>query len=714
MNRRHRLRLIALSSLVFLFACTRSPAPEGQYLSVTLERSPEVVAARVVLHYDPAALVFESVESGVLAHAYDDGRGEVVVGLLGEFVQAHIIFRAFREGESVALDEANTVAYTQDEAEVPGGVRLVGVMPGRASAVPADNGLTALRASSVTQPLELLLEPGFVNYTLGDITASGSVDVLDVVRIMNIAVGRRTLSQSGDWFEWYHADLNSDGAIDVQDVKRALVKAVDPSLPPNLQVAPRVLTFNQFYNHDVPVLVGNAGREPLSVSASREPNMMPVENVTPPTSVAGQRAYRVSYEPNRNAWRNGVLTVRSGSDERTVPIGNITLLITGQSNASGRGALGGAPPGIPQVRMLGNDYVWKQAEEPMDSNDGQIDDVSRETATSPSNTPGHSFGVLLGKELHAATARHVYLIPAARGGTALVGGSNPSWQPNINDLLDRETLFGSANFRAQLAGGWVTQGAPGESLPPRGGPPTALVWYQGEAEAGQASHEHFLNRTNAVMNRFVEELNVPIVYVQLARVSEQRSTNEKKYFQRIREEQRRMETFYGDRARQRFYMVVAHDLPMIDGIHLDAEGQRELGRRIALAYREHVLGEAVNGTGPRLEALQKKSNTEVRVVLTREVKPPSSNYADYFVACSSIESDSLACSEGAALPIASVQRESANTILITLASPATGDVYIGYVPKHYASNSGTPAASDVVRDLDDLPLPAFGPLKVGS
>jgi hypothetical protein len=713
MSRRHRLRLIvALSSLVFLFACTRSPAPEGRYVSVALERSREVVAARVVLRYDPAALVFDSVEAGVLAHAYDDGRGEVVVGLLGEFSQAHVTFRAFREGEGVTFDEARSLAYSQDEDEVPGGVRVVAVSPGRASAVPAENGLTALQASSVSQPFELLLEPRFVDYTLGDITASGSVDVVDVVRVMNIAVGRRTLSSSGDWFEWYHADLNSDGVIDIDDVRLLLFKAIDPELPASLQVAPRVLTFNQFYNYDVPVLVGNAGNQPLSASASSN---FGSGNVSASDGVDGQKAYSVSYTPNRASWRNGVLTVSSGSESRMVPIGNITILIAGQSNASGRGALGSAPPGIFQVRMLGNDYAWKQAEEPTDSTVGQIDKVSDELAQG-AVAPGHSFGLALGKALHAETERHVYLIPAALGGTALVGGSRPDWQPNINNLLDRETLFGSANYRAQLSGGWVSQGAPGQALPPRGGPPTALVWYQGESEARSERVSVFRNRTNIVMNQFVAELDVPIIYVQLARVSEQRSENERTYFQRIREEQRRMETGYGDQARQRFYMVVAHDLPMIDGIHLDAEAQRELGRRIALAYREHVLGENVNGTGPRLQALQKKSNTEYRVVLTREVKPPSNSYAGYFVACSEIQSDSLACSEGAALAISSVQKESesANTILITLSSPATGDVYIGYVPKHYASNSGTGWANDVVRDLDDLPLPAFGPLKVGS
>ena len=45
----------------------------------------------------------------------------------------------------------------------------------------------------------------------------------------------------------------------------------------------------------------------------------------------------------------------------------ITLLIAGQSNASSRGLLENVESSIPQVRMLGNDYVWKQAAEPTDS-----------------------------------------------------------------------------------------------------------------------------------------------------------------------------------------------------------------------------------------------------------------------------------------------------------------------------------------------------------
>ncbi|CAN5735088.1 hypothetical protein BH24DEI2_BH24DEI2_06630 [soil metagenome] len=46
----------------------------------------------------------------------------------------------------------------------------------------------------------------------------------------------------------------------------------------------------------------------------------------------------------------------------TLPTGDITLLIAGQSNASARGELTNVEPGIPEVRMLGNDYVWKQAQ----------------------------------------------------------------------------------------------------------------------------------------------------------------------------------------------------------------------------------------------------------------------------------------------------------------------------------------------------------------
>ena len=289
---------------------------------------------------------------------------------------------------------------------------------------------------------------------------------------------------------------------------------------------------------------------------------------------------------------------------RSAPTGDtITLLIAGQSNASSRAELTNVESPIPQVRMFGNDYVWKQASEPTDSNLNQVDDVSMDDGDGFTYGAGHSFGVRLGKDLYNATGNDVFLIQSAKGGSCLKPCADGDWAVPSN-RLNRNTLFGSANYRAKVSAGTVPNPVT-NSKDAEGGPVTGIIWYQGESEQNRIGS--FINDTNSVMNAFESELNdPPIIYAQIARrlIAPNESDDAKNInYQNVREKQRQMETQYGDAGTRRntFYMVVTHDLPMIEHNHLSAEGQKILGDRIALAYREHVLGENVDGTGPRLE-----------------------------------------------------------------------------------------------------------------
>src|SRR5690606_21493124 len=60
------------------------------------------------------------------------------------------------------------------------------------------------------------------------------------------------------------------------------------------------------------------------------------------------------------------------------------------------------------------------------------------------------------------------------------------------------------------------------------------------------------------------------------------------------------------------HMVVTHDLPRFDRIHLSAEAQLILAERVALAYQEHVPGWDVDGTGPRPVPLPRPGATATR------------------------------------------------------------------------------------------------------
>src|SRR5690606_3338929 len=148
-----------------------------------------------------------------------------------------------------------------------------------------------------------------------------------------------------------------------------------------------------------------------------------------------------------------------------VRLGNLVVLVAGQSNASGRGAPVNGWPEEPHtaVRMLGNDYRWKNAYEPLDYFGGQLDNVSSDASAA------YSFGTYLGNLLHDSLGYPAYLIPAALGGSPVV-----SWRPN--GATNRESLFGSANFRALVSGGRETNPGPNQH-PAEGGPVNVIVWH---------------------------------------------------------------------------------------------------------------------------------------------------------------------------------------------------------------------------------------------
>ena len=357
----------------------------------------------------------------------------------------------------------------------------------------------------------------------------------------------------------------------------------------------------------------------------------------------------------------------------------ITLLIAGQSNASGRGLLTGEA-GIPEVRMLGNDYIWKEAREPLDNPQGQLDTVSLD------DNVGTSFGLTLGKSLFRETQRPIYLIPSAKGNT-----SSQEWLPNQN-YFARNTLFGSSLFRAK-----VSAGQQSFNLPSEGGTVSAVIWYQGEKDAGYP--DTYVANTTEIFTTFQEQLNAPIIYAQLA---ERINGSPYEPTQVIRELQRQLESGYGASSINQAYMVVTHDLPLKDIQHLNAQGQQILGERITLAYREHILGENINGTGPRIVNINRTGRT-IKLNLTRPVNHDTS-YDNYFT----VYVDNIP------VTINSLERDPNNnkSILLQLSETPADDslVSIRYMPT--GDRPLNTQAMNVIKDQDGLPLPAFGPITV--
>ena len=463
-------------------------------------------------------------------------------------------------------------------------------------------------------------------------------------------------------------------------------------------------------------LTSDKGLELASLPAEGSYTTEPLTEDTTYTLTAENEFGSVSSDP---------VTVTVISAPPPPPPGHITLLIAGQSNASGEGEMTNPLEAFPEVQMLGNNYVWEKAREPLDSTVGQFEwDVSKE-----SNEPGHSFGVSLGNNLFEATQAEVFLIPSARGATCVKpdpdgpGCKNGTWYP-IDDPTGRSTLFGNAIFRAKVSAGEEENPNESESSGVREAV-TGLVWYQGESDAGR-SDSGFINNTNDVMDAFVAELGVSIIYVQLGPRYEENNgdTGRNLAYQRVREWQRQMETganLANSNRRQNYFMVVTHDLPMYEPNHLSAEGQKILGERIALAYQEHVLGDvSVDGTGPRLASITLLSTDTIKVKTTQSINDHDT-YDGYFTVF--VEGAEKTVDNGG---IIELWRDPSDTtaVLITLNTSVTSNTTVRYMPpkepptgSSYNSDcdcypSPTAQRVNVVQNAAGLPLPAFGPLPV--
>jgi hypothetical protein len=359
----------------------------------------------------------------------------------------------------------------------------------------------------------------------------------------------------------------------------------------------------------------------------------------------------------------------------------LSFIIAGQSNASGRGLLVDAEAPDTLVQMFGNDYVLKTAYEPVDDSTDQVDAVSADPHT-PETGGGHGFALRAAKGVLAGQSRTVLLVPCAKGGTTI-----SQWMPRTN-RLSRSTLYGSCNYRraAALA----------DSVP-------TAIWYYGH-ESNVSRIDSYAAEWSELVAEFRQDYGeaVPFIYAQLARHT---GSNTSAAQARIAEIQRRQET--GSGAAESLpgqYMVVTFDLPLGDPIHLNTEALKVLGDRVALATRQHVLGEAVNGTGPRLRgvAFADAGRTAIDVLWSVPVNAAVADYDDQF----RVFVDGERVYPTAIERLATDER----TIRITLPAPATGAAEVSYGQTR-AAGTGI-RLHNVVRDGDGLPAPSFGPVPV--
>jgi hypothetical protein len=230
-------------------------------------------------------------------------------------------------------------------------------------------------------------------------------------------------------------------------------------------------------------------------------------------------------------------------------------LLMGQSNMSGRGAIGDLTAverlPDPRISLFANDGRWRAALDPLDDTVGQTDAVSADDNAAVG--PGLFFA--------RAMEGPIGLVPCAKGGSAIT-----HWAPD----QERSSLYGSCMARARKAA--------------KRGRIAGIIWYQGESDArtpelAQAWHPAFLSLVEH-MRRDLGRPNLPLVVIALADAPEV-IENANKYPAWSHVQAAQQSLFLPHMA-----LVSAQGLPRdVDGLHLTTAAYRTLGPMLASAMR---------------------------------------------------------------------------------------------------------------------------------
>lgn len=234
-------------------------------------------------------------------------------------------------------------------------------------------------------------------------------------------------------------------------------------------------------------------------------------------------------------------------------------LVGGQSNMQGCGLLKGSPKAIPQVRAFYMDDHWGPAEDPIHNMWNTVDDVH---VTLCGGRPGLNTvtgtgpAVSFGQAMFKATGIPQGLIASAHGGTSMA-----QWNPSLKKEGSK-SLYGAMLRRLARNGGRVA----------------GVIWYQGESDANPDACKIYTK----VMSRFVQAIRrdaanpaLPFLMVQISRVVGW-GGNDATWWNSIQDQQRLL-----PRHIPHCLAVPAVDLPLVDPIHIDTEGQVVIGRRLA-------------------------------------------------------------------------------------------------------------------------------------
>lgn len=234
------------------------------------------------------------------------------------------------------------------------------------------------------------------------------------------------------------------------------------------------------------------------------------------------------------------------------------FVLAGQSNMAGWGELPATQTLHPRAFVFGNDYVWRQASEPIDNPEGQVDPVSRSVGLFG---PGLAFATAL---LAERPEMGIGLIPCARGDTTI-----SQWQRNLSD----DTLYGSCLKRILAASTM--------------GELAGVLFFQGEADAldPEQNPERVLSVANygEMFAYYVDDVrsdvgqpDLPIVFAQIG------TTTAVAAFPNWSLIQQQQAALNLHCAR----MITTKDLTLGDDVHYSTASYQLIGARFAAAYLE--------------------------------------------------------------------------------------------------------------------------------
>lgn len=371
------------------------------------------------------------------------------------------------------------------------------------------------------------------------------------------------------------------------------------------------------------------------------------------------------------------------------PAFDYTLLLGGQSNQVGIGSITDT---LPEDKMDGC-YSWTRAEEIQLTSIPEHSILNRPIATDPDHgspaAPRHGFSMQVQKHLKAEHDLNTIIVPCAIGSTSI-----QQWD-TLETIDDRTTMIGAMKYRygqASLKGG------------------TPVIIYSGHENnainaepdyinggVGDVYQERLTTWFTHIRNEIVGNPDTPIIFVQLGSSFVE---NTALTYAAGAEAQRQVEA-----SLPNAYMVVAMDVERNaspDDIHVSRAGNTTLAERISLAFREHILKEEVNGTGPRIESSEFSGDT-LTLTLTRDINTTSGDYGNLF----------RVYSEGDEMTVVSANRHNVNSDQITIvcSSPLVAPVTLTY---GYRVGPNAAARTDIVVDDGGLPLPTFGPILVSE